>query len=1052
MIQDILNYMSYTVSLQRNPNLSIPQLDRSSANEVQKAFADRWWTGLAPQECPGFNQEKQFLQALPLINMDLCTRQDVIDYFNNSWTLTELLFASLKNESTFVRPPYHELRHPLIFYYGHPAVLYYNKMRLAGLFESPIDLYLEKILETGVDEMSWDDMSKNQMQWPSVQLVHEYRQKVYNAVLNLIKTHPDLEPSPNRNLKEGSPLWSLFMGFEHEKIHFETSSVLIRELPLELVETPKFWAPQHPSAKEKRTSKPVAQKDYPLEKWISVKGTTVSWGKPATAPSYGWDSEYGTRTKTLKDFQVTQNLVTNGEFYEFVSSLAYVNDKYWSQEGLMWRKFRNTKRPTFWVAHGPEGLHDYKLRTIFDVIDMPWDWPAEVNYHEAQAFCHWKQEKDQSSLTYRLITEPEHVALREHPEQDPVLQKKSSYSKNESFDYGYNFNFVYSSASPVSHFPANSKGVTDLFGNVWQWAEDQFNPLDGFKVHPLYDDFSTPCFDGKHQMILGGSFMSCGHEASKWARFHFRPHFFQHAGFRMAATLDGSNDNGSTKLLQTKEYVHPRRQNVLDQISQPDWWKNVNQPLDLNESELKELWTATEQRILNFENKRNQTSPMGTALDPATNDVYKNFRLAYQGVKNFPQRPEDFNQLLQTVFDELASAGQQPGHPGYMAYVAGAGNAISNMAQAMAQTLNHFTGHYSLSPGLVALELEALSWIQNMIGYPEKDSAAFFTTGGSLATLSALSFSKHAKLKGYDLSKARFYASQNSHHCIGKSLAILGFPPEALNLVPVGHDFSMKVDSLEAMIQADLQNGLQPICVIGTAGATTTGAVDNLKELAQIAQKQNLWFHVDAAYGGFFLLTEAGKKSLQGIELSDSVVLDPHKSLSLPYGTGCLVVRDRRVMTYKFAGSQSYMPPAPGSNEENFEHLDFADITPELSRDFRGLRFWLPLKTLGIGPFQLNLEEKLALANYLAQELKAIPEIEVVTDPQLSIVNFKHKDSAKTRELMTLINQSHQIFLSGCTLNGNFVIRVCLLGFRSHYKEVQTLLELLKKALKQIGT
>lgn len=1044
--------MSYTVSLQRNPNLSIPQADRSGPNEVQNAFAKAWWTGIAPQECPGFNTEKQYLQALPLLNLNICTRQDILDYFNNSWTLTELLFAGLKNESTYVRPPYHELRHPLIFYYGHPAVLYYNKARLAGLLHQPIDLYLEKILETGVDEMSWDDMSKNQMQWPTVKAVHEYRQKVYNVMIDLIQNHPDLEPGPTRNLKTQSPLWSLFMGFEHEKIHFETSSVLIRELPLELVETPRYWAPLHPSALKKTPSKPESKKDFPEPTWVNVTGDTITWGKPALAPSFGWDNEYGTRTKTLKDFQITKNLISNGEYYSFVSSLAYVNDKYWSQEGLLWRKFRNSKRPTFWVAHGPEGLHEYKLRTIFEVIDMPWSWPAEVNFHEAQAYCRWKQEQDKSPLAYRLITEPEHVLLREHPDKDAVLQTETYQNNSHSnLSYGHNFNFIYSSANPVDFFPANAKGVTDLFGNVWQWAEDQFNPLDGFNVHPLYDDFSTPCFDGKHQMILGGSFISCGHEASKWARFHFRPHFFQHAGFRIAATLDGSADNGSTKLLQSTEYVHPRRQNVLDQMSGKNWWQNVDQPLELSGTELQELWDATKKSILSYEGHRATLPPMGTALDPATNDVDKNFRLVYQSVKNFPTRPEDYDKLLQTVFDELAPAGQHPGHPGYMAYVAGAGNAISNMAQAISQTLNQFTGHYSLSPGLVTLELEALNWIQNMVGYPEKDRAAFFTTGGSLATLSALSFAKHAKLKGYDLSKARFYASENSHHCIGKSLSVLGFPREALTLVTVNEKFQINCEELEKAIHSDLKKGLQPLCIIGTAGSTTTGSIDDLKQLALIAKKNSMWFHVDGAYGAFFLLTEGGKKSLQGLELSDSVVLDPHKSLSLPYGTGCLAVRDRKTMNYEFTGAQTYMPPSPGVPAENLEKIDFADITPELSRDFRGLRFWLPIKTLGIGPFQLNLEEKLALAHYLSEEIKNIPGLELVTEPQLSIINFKLKDSARTRELMTLINQTQKVFLSGCMLNGHFVIRVCLLGFRSHFNEVQNLLQNIQSCLGKMG-
>ncbi|MEN0058471.1 MAG: 5-histidylcysteine sulfoxide synthase, partial [Bdellovibrio sp.] len=490
--------MSYTVSLTRNPNLSAPKTDRSAPNEVQKEFGSSWWTGLPPEKCPGFDSQRGCLEALPLVNLKIASRQDILDYFNNTWTLTEVLFTALKNESTYTRPPYHQLRHPLIFYYGHPAVLYLNKMRLAGLLPQPVDLYLEKILETGVDEMSWDDMSKNEMVWPSVKEVRDYRQKIYNIVVEVIQKHPDLDDPAKRGWN--SPLWSLFMGFEHEKIHFETSSVLMRELPLELVETPRYWMPMHPSSEMKTPVQPQEARDYPQNSWMKIVGGEVHYGKPKEAPSFGWDNEYGSRTKTVKDFQVTSQLITNGEYYEFVSSLAYGEDKYWSTEGLQWRKFRNTKRPPFWVAYGPEGLHDYKLRTLFEIIDMPWSWPVEVNYHEAQAFCRWRQEKDRSSLHYRLLTEPEHVLLREVQTPDPVLQT-CSYGKGTSAakDIPFNFNFAFSSPSPVNFYPANSRGVADLFGNVWQWVEDQFNPLDGFSVHPLYDDFSTPCFDGKHQ-------------------------------------------------------------------------------------------------------------------------------------------------------------------------------------------------------------------------------------------------------------------------------------------------------------------------------------------------------------------------------------------------------------------------------------------------------------------------------------------------------------------------------------------------------------------------
>lgn len=572
----------------RNPNLSIPQLNRRSENKVMQKFGSSWWTGIAPEQCVGFNKAKGSLQALPLLNLEICSRQDVQDYFDNTWTLTEVLFSSLKEESTYIRSPYHQLRHPLMFYYGHPAVLFLNKLRLAGLVENPVDLYLEKVLETGVDEMSWDDMSKNEMEWPTVSDVKDYRKKIYDIVAHIIKTHPDLDlehrKKNNINLNWNHPLWALFMGIEHEKIHFETSSVLIRELPIDLVETPKYWPELFCKSEAilknyenaQSNVKPIAGRSYPENAWVQVKGKTIEYGKDIQVPSYGWDNEYGVRKNKTSDFQVTKFLISNGEYYDFVASGAYQQDLYWEAEGQQWRKFRNTKRPTFWVAHGPEGLHDYKLRTIFEIIDMPWDWPVEVNYHEAKAYCNWKEEKDRKNkpsqnLKYRLITEAEFVTLRSDLESDSVLQKES-YRTLETKKTEFNFNFSYASASPVN-MHKSSHDVYDLFGNVWQWAEDQFNPLDNFKVHPLYDDFSTPCFDGKHQMILGGSFMSCGHEASVNARFHFRPHFFQHAGFRMSSTLDGSEDNGAIRLVQHKEYIHPTRDNILNQMQDANWWK-----------------------------------------------------------------------------------------------------------------------------------------------------------------------------------------------------------------------------------------------------------------------------------------------------------------------------------------------------------------------------------------------------------------------------------------------------------------------------------------------
>ncbi len=517
------------MTLSRNPNLGLV-LERASETEgyrlncarpENREFFERldsFFTGKSPEQCPGYDG---YLRSLPAPNLAQCGRQAVRDYFDNGWTLTEMLFSALKDAEGFYRPPYHGLRHPLIFYYVHPAVLYINKLRLAKLIDAPIDAYFESLFETGVDEMSWDDMSKNEIEWPTLFDAHAYRRKAYAKIAELIESHPELADG-HQSITMEHPLWALFMGFEHERIHLETSSVLMRELPVHLLERPAAFAPLAP-----RQAAASLQSSSTLESSASdfqeIEATSVRLGKPKDHPSYGWDNEYGKRSINLRPFQAGRSLITNADFLAFVEAGGYFEDRLWSETGRRWKSFRNVKFPTFWVPDGPAGSNQFKLRTIFEVIDMPLDWPCLVNYHEAKAFCRWRSEVD--NRHYRLPSEAEHQAMRRH----------------ESIgETGRNLELQFSSESS-SKIAAKQDGIAHVFGNVWQWLEDHFNPLEGAKVHRLYDDFSTPCYDGQHQMIMGGSFISTGDEAGQFARFHFRPHFFQHAGFRLVLA-ESDND------------------------------------------------------------------------------------------------------------------------------------------------------------------------------------------------------------------------------------------------------------------------------------------------------------------------------------------------------------------------------------------------------------------------------------------------------------------------------------------------------------------------------
>lgn len=303
----------------------------------------------------------------------------------------------------------------MIFYYGHPAALYINKLRVAGLLEKPINPYYEVIFETGVDEMSWDDLSKNEMKWPSVAEVHQYRKAVYQEVTKLIQT--GLTDQQLASIHQESPLWALLMGFEHERIHLETSSVLMAEMPLELLRFPEGFPAYHPGAVVQPVKLPVAGENYPVNEMIPVPAQTVTVGKPRDFPSYGWDNEYGNRTFDVPAFSASKFMISNGEFLEFVKDGGYAKREYWTENGWGWRAFRNVKWPTMWVRKGPQGHHEYDLRLLFDVLPMPWSLPVMVNFHEATAFANWKSERSGDGRVYRVMTELEHRAIRDDEER-----------------------------------------------------------------------------------------------------------------------------------------------------------------------------------------------------------------------------------------------------------------------------------------------------------------------------------------------------------------------------------------------------------------------------------------------------------------------------------------------------------------------------------------------------------------------------------------------------------------------------------------------------------
>ncbi len=413
--------------------------------------------------------------------------------------------------------------------------------------------------------------------------------------------------------------------------------------------------------------------------------------------------------------------------------------------------------------------------------------------------------------------------------------------------------------------------------------------------------------------------------------------------------------------------------------------------------------------------------------------------LARSLVEPIPESGRPAEELLALLFERVIPKSFNTAGPGYLAYIPGGGLPHSAVADLIADSVNRYVGVFAAAPGLAQLEANVVRWFCDLAGYPD-GARGILTSGGSLATFSALAAARRDRLPE-DFLPGMIYASDQTHHAVAKAALLAGFPSGNVREIPSDSLFRIRLDALAATIGSDREAGRRPFLVVGNAGTTNTGAVDDLGALADLCDRERLWFHVDAAYGGFFLLTSEGRRRMAGIERADSIVLDPHKGLFLPYGTGALLVRDGEALKQAHALSADYMP----SMQEDPDLVDFNLLSPELSRDFRGLRVWLPLKMHGIGPFRANLEEKLALARVAADELSRMPGIEIVARPQLSIVAFRVRREGLdgealdrwNRAILERINARKRVYLTGTLLRGRFAIRICVLSFRTHRDRVE---------------
>lgn len=418
----------------------------------------------------------------------------------------------------------------------------------------------------------------------------------------------------------------------------------------------------------------------------------------------------------------------------------------------------------------------------------------------------------------------------------------------------------------------------------------------------------------------------------------------------------------------------------------------------------------------------------------------------------FPEGPAAIEDVLAVLDAEVVAPGLNPASPRSFGYIPGGGLYPSALGDFIADVTNRYAGVFYVAPGAVRLEMQLVNWLAGLVGYPAA-AGGDLTSGGSIAILSAIVAAREAHgVRAADLPRRVVYLSEQCHHSMHKALRIAGLEECVQRVVSVDDRWRMQAPALAAQIETDRADGLLPWLVVATGGTTDVGAVDPIADIAEIAAAEGLWLHVDAAYGGAFLLVEDGRRALAGIERSDSVVIDPHKGLFLPFGSGAVLVRDRERLAAANRYHANYMQDAFRPDVE----LSPADLSPELTRPFRGLRLWLPLKLFGLAPFRAALEEKLLLARHFHARLAELPDWEVGPPPDLSVVTYRYRPQRGdpdefNRRLIAAVQEDGRVFVSSTLLDGRFTLRLAVLHFRTHLAEVELALDVLQHHARKLS-
>ncbi|GGD90170.1 L-2,4-diaminobutyrate decarboxylase [Planktosalinus lacus] len=460
--------------------------------------------------------------------------------------------------------------------------------------------------------------------------------------------------------------------------------------------------------------------------------------------------------------------------------------------------------------------------------------------------------------------------------------------------------------------------------------------------------------------------------------------------------------------------------------------------LELTKEEMQDYGNAVVNSIVEHFDTQNEKYPVATASRKEMDTLF---------LEDAPEKPTDAREVLDFVLQKVMTQSNVVSHPKSYSFVPGPSNFISAMGDALASGFNIFSGGWAASPAAAEMEIVTMNWLLKMYGFPVKRGGGIFTSGGSMANLTAIATARKVKC-GDDFSKAVIYLSDQAHSSNIKAIRVLGFRKEQIRIIPTDGEFKVAVNKLKNAIAKDKIEGLQPFCFIASAGTTNTGTVDPLNELATICKKEKIWLHIDAAYGGAAILAKNGKQLLAGIEKADSITVDPHKWFYQPYEIGCLLVRNHKWLKGTFTEKPEYLRDIEGNESE----INFYDHGIELTRRFRALKFYMSIKTFGLKAFRKAIDYNIKLAENTEEYLRKSNTWEVVSPATLAIINFRyHPISGKLSEKqLDKINQkisekvvaSREALLVTTILNGQVVLRMCLINPRTSMEDIKSTLQL----------